>query len=53
MTWRWLSGKAKHYEHTPAFVTRWSGMAAVYLETNRMSTVDDPSGSVLVDVLPP
>jgi hypothetical protein len=37
----------------PAFVTRWSGMAAVYLETNRMSTVDDPSGTVLVDVPPP
>jgi hypothetical protein len=37
----------------PAFATRWSGMAAVYLETNRMSTVDDPSGAVLVDVPPP
>jgi hypothetical protein len=37
----------------PWFVTRWSGMAAVYLETNGMSTVDDPSGIVLVDVLPP
>jgi hypothetical protein len=29
------------------------GMADVYLETNRMSTVNDPSGSVLVDVPPP
>jgi hypothetical protein len=28
-------------------------MAAVYLETNRQSTVDDPSGTVLVDVPPP
>jgi hypothetical protein len=37
----------------PAFVTRWSGMAAVYPETNRRSTVADPSGSVPVDVLPP
>jgi len=36
-----------------AFATHWSGMATVYLETNRMSTVDDPSGSVLVDVPPP
>jgi hypothetical protein len=37
----------------PALATRWSGMAAVYLETNGRSTVDDPSGSVLVDVPPP
>jgi len=37
----------------PGFATRWSGMAAVYLETNHMSTVDDPSGSVLVDLSPP
>jgi hypothetical protein len=29
------------------------GMAAVYLETNGMSTVNDPSGTVLVDVPPP
>jgi hypothetical protein len=29
------------------------GMAAVYLETNGMSAVDDPSGTVLVDVPPP
>jgi hypothetical protein len=29
------------------------GMAAVYLETNGMSTVHDPSGQVLVDVPPP
>jgi hypothetical protein len=37
----------------PAFATSWSGMAGVYLETNGLSTVDDPSGSVLVDVPPP
>ncbi len=37
----------------PTFATSWSGMAAVYLETNGMSTVDDPSGTVLVDVPPP
>src|SRR5262249_51336157 len=37
----------------PSFLTRWSGMAAVYLETNGLSTVDDPSGTVLVDVPPP
>jgi hypothetical protein len=37
----------------PAFATSWSGMGSVYLETNRMSTVNDPSGTVLVDVLPP
>jgi hypothetical protein len=30
-----------------------SGMAAVYLETNGASTVNDPSGTVLVDVPPP
>jgi hypothetical protein len=29
------------------------GMAAVYLETNGMSTVNDPSGTVLLDVPPP
>jgi hypothetical protein len=29
------------------------GMATVYLETNGMSTVNDPSGEVLVDVPPP
>jgi hypothetical protein len=29
------------------------GMAAVYLETNGMSTVNDPSGTVIVDMLPP
>jgi hypothetical protein len=29
------------------------GMAAVYLETNGMSTVNDPSGSVLIDTPPP
>jgi hypothetical protein len=29
------------------------GMATVYLETNGMSTVNDPSGQVLVDVQPP
>ena len=28
-------------------------MVAVYLETNGMSTVSDPSGTVLVDVPPP
>jgi hypothetical protein len=38
---------------TPAFTTSWSGMAAIYLETNGRSTVDDPSRSVLVDVPPP
>jgi hypothetical protein len=37
----------------PAFATNWSGMAAVYLETNEMSTVIDPSGTVLVDTPPP
>jgi hypothetical protein len=37
----------------PSFATNWSGMAAVYLETNQMSTVNDPSGTVLVDVPPP
>jgi hypothetical protein len=37
----------------PGFATNWSGMAAVYLETNGMSTVNDPSGTVLVDVPPP
>jgi len=37
----------------PAFVTRWTGIAAIYLETNEMSTVHDPSGTVLVDVPPP
>ena len=30
-----------------------SGMASVYLETNGLSTVDDPSGTVLGDVPPP
>jgi hypothetical protein len=29
------------------------GMATVYLETNGMSTVNDPSGTVLVNVQPP
>jgi hypothetical protein len=37
----------------PTFATSWSGMAAVYLETNGLSTVNDPSGTVLVDVPPP
>ena len=37
----------------PSFATDWSGMATVYLETNQMSTVNDPSGTVLVDVPPP
>ncbi len=37
----------------PTFATSWSGMGSVYLETNGMSTVNDPSGSVLVDVPPP
>jgi hypothetical protein len=37
----------------PGFATDWSGMAAVYLETNGMSTANDPSASVLVDVPPP
>jgi hypothetical protein len=37
----------------PAFETNWSGMATVYLETNHMSTVNDPSGTVLVDMPPP
>jgi hypothetical protein len=32
----------------PSFATNWSGMAAVYLETNGMSTVNDPSGMVLL-----
>jgi hypothetical protein len=32
---------------------RFFGMATVYLETNGMSTVHDPSGSVQVDVPPP
>jgi hypothetical protein len=30
-----------------------TGMASVYLETNGFSTVNDPSGTVLVDVPPP
>jgi hypothetical protein len=30
-----------------------SGMGPIYLETNGRSTVDDPSGSVLIDVPPP
>jgi len=37
----------------PTFSANWSRMAAVYLETNQMSTVNDPSGTVLVDVPPP
>jgi hypothetical protein len=37
----------------PAFATSWSGMAAVYLETNGLSIVNDPSSTVLVDVPPP
>jgi hypothetical protein len=37
----------------PAFAASWSGMAAVYLETNGLSTVDDPSGMVQIDVPPP
>ncbi len=37
----------------PTFATSWSGMGSVYLETNGMSTVNDPSGTVLVDVMPP
>jgi hypothetical protein len=37
----------------PTFATSWSGMGSVYLETNGMSTVNDPSGTVLVDVPPP
>src|SRR5262249_46791430 len=37
----------------PTLATNWSGMTAVYLETNGMSTVYDPSGTVLVDVPPP
>jgi hypothetical protein len=37
----------------PTFATHWSGMADIYLETNGMSTVSDPSGTVLIDVLPP
>src|SRR5262249_54520571 len=37
----------------PTFATHWSGIATVYLETNGMSTVSDPSGTVLIDVLPP
>jgi hypothetical protein len=37
----------------PSFATHWSGMAAVYLETNGMSTVNDPSGMVQIDVPPP
>jgi hypothetical protein len=37
----------------PTFLTHWTGMAAVYLETNGQSTVDDPSGTVQVDVPPP
>jgi hypothetical protein len=35
------------------FATNWSGMAAVYLETNGMSNVNDLSGAVLADVQPP
>jgi hypothetical protein len=30
-----------------------AGMASVFLETNGLSTVIDPSGTVLVDVPPP
>jgi hypothetical protein len=37
----------------PTFATGWSGMGSVYLETNGMSTVHDPSGTVQVDVPPP
>jgi hypothetical protein len=37
----------------PTFAANWSGMAAVSLYTNGMSTVDDPSGTVLVDPPPP
>jgi hypothetical protein len=37
----------------PTFATSWTGMDAVYLETNHMSTVNDPSGKVQVDVPPP
>jgi hypothetical protein len=37
----------------PSFATSWSGMAVVYLETNGLSTVNDPSATVLVDVPPP
>ncbi len=37
----------------PTFAASWSGMAAVYLETNGLSTVDDPSHMVQVDVPPP
>lgn len=37
----------------PTFAASWSGVTAIYLETNGMSTVNDPSGTVLVDVPPP
>jgi hypothetical protein len=37
----------------PTFATSWSGVAAVYLETNGMSTVNDSSGTVHVDMPPP
>jgi hypothetical protein len=37
----------------PTFDTNWSGMGSVYLETNGISTVNDPSGAVLVDTPPP
>jgi hypothetical protein len=37
----------------PNFLADWSGMGSVYLETNGMSMVDDPSGTMHVDVPPP
>jgi hypothetical protein len=37
----------------PNFAAQWDGIGSVYLETNGSSTVDDASGTVLVDVPPP
>jgi hypothetical protein len=33
----------------PTFAVNWTGMGSVYLMTNRMSMVNDPSGMVIVD----
>jgi hypothetical protein len=33
----------------PTFAVNWTGMGSVYLMTNGMSTVNDPSGTVIVD----
>jgi hypothetical protein len=37
----------------PGFAVNFTGMSAVYLQTNGMSTVNDSSGSVFVDQTPP